>query len=258
MLKDKEFSNFVNRLNISEGDILYVASDITQILLYYKSKKITFNPNEFIDCLFSKIGEKGTLLFPTFNWGFCRGETFDYNNTSSETGSLSKIALKRSDFLRTKHPIYSFVVKGNDKEKLHQLDDKSGWGKNSIFAYFHEKKAKNLFIGIDYKNGFTFDHYFEEKVGVDYRYFKKFRSRYISKDGAEEYKTYEMYVRDLDLNIVTGIDEKLDDVLVKNLAYEKFFFKKIYFGLVDMGIAGDIMENDIKEKGGLIYAKKIT
>ena len=146
MLKDKNFCDFIDNLNITKGDILYVASDITQILLYYKSKKISFNPNEFIDYLYLKVGDEGTLLFPTFNWDFLRGKTFDYNNTPSMSGSLSKIALKRGDFLRTKHPIYSFAVKGKDKEQLFNLDDKSGWGKNSIFAYFHENSAKNLFI----------------------------------------------------------------------------------------------------------------
>ena len=43
---------------------------------------------------------------------------------------------------------------------------------DQILCLQYKSGAKNLFIGIDYKNGFTFDHYFEEKIGVDYRYFK--------------------------------------------------------------------------------------
>ena len=95
---------------------------------------------------------------------FCIGKEYDIRSDKSETGSLSKVALQRSDFRRTKHPIYSFAVSGKDREKLLSLDDQSGWGPNSLFAYFHKSGAKNLFIGIDYKNGFTFDHYFEEKI----------------------------------------------------------------------------------------------
>ena len=45
-------------------------------------------------------------------------------------------------------------------------------GDQILCRLFSQIWAKNLFIGIDYKNGFTFDHYFEEKIGVDYRYFK--------------------------------------------------------------------------------------
>ena len=189
---NKDFINFLDNLKINKGDILYIASDITRILLHHKRKEEKFYANDLIDYFLERVGSKGSLLFPTFNWGFCKGETFDYNKTPSETGSLSKIALLREDFLRTKHPIYSFVVKGKDQDYLYNLDDESGWGPKSLFAYFYENNAKNLFIGIDYKNGFTFDHYFEEKIGVDYRYFKYFEAKYINRQGKEQTKKYKM------------------------------------------------------------------
>ena len=66
-----------------------------------------------------------------------------------------------------------------------------------------------------------------------------------------------MYVRDLEKNIVTSISNKLDNVLKDKKAYLKSIFEGIYFGIVDMRIAGDVMENDIKNRGGLIFAKKI-
>lgn len=254
----EKFLNFLDRIDIKKNDVLYIASDITKILIYFKKINIKFDPNVIIDFFLKKIGDKGVLLFPTFNWSFCRGIEFDILNTPSETGSLSKLALKRKEFKRTKHPIYSFAVTGKDKEHLCNLDDESGWGKNSLFAYFHENNAKNLFIGINYKNGFTFDHYFEEKIGVDYRYFKYFEASYIDYDRKKSIKKYKMYVRDLDKNIVTSINPKLDNVLKKRGGYKKYFFEDIYFGLVDMKIAGDIMEEDIKSKGGLIFAEKIN
>jgi len=254
---NKDFINFLDNLKINKGDILYIASDITRILLHHKRKEEKFNANDLIDYFLERVGSKGSLLFPTFNWGFCKGETFDYNKTPSETGSLSKIALLREDFLRTKHPIYSFVVKGKDQDYLYNLDDESGWGPKSLFAYFYENNAKNLFIGIDYKNGFTFDHYFEEKIGVDYRYFKYFEAKYINRQGKEQTKKYTMYVRDLEKNIITSISDNMDLALNKMNAYTKLFYNDIYFGLVDMKIAGDIMEEDIRKQGGLIFAKKI-
>jgi hypothetical protein len=66
-----------------------------------------------------------------------------------------------------------------------------------------------------------------------------------------------MYVRDLEKNIVTSINTKLDKVLEDKKAYFKNMFEGIYFGIVNMKVAGDVMENDIKNKGGLIFAKKI-
>lgn len=254
---EKKFNNFLDTLDISQGDILYIASDITKILLYHKKHQIKFSPDDFLDYFINRLGPSGTLLLPAFTWEFCRGIEFDIRGVKSETGSLSKIALKRDDFKRTRHPIYSFAVNGKDQNFLIDLDDKSGWGPNSLFAYFHKNAAKNLFIGIDYKNGFTFDHYFEEKIGVDYRYFKYFEANYIDYDGSKSKKKYNMYVRDLEKNIVTSINPKLDKVLEDKKAYFKNMFEGIYFGIVDMKVAGDVMENDIKNKGGLIFAKKI-
>ena len=213
---DNNFKSFLDKIDINEGEILYIASDITKLLLHFRKYKKPFNPNELIEYFLNRIGKAGTL------------------------------------------PIYSFAVSGKDREKLISLDDQSGWGPNSLFAYFHKSGAKNLFIGIDYKNGFTFDHYFEEKIGVDYRYFKYFESDYIDYSGIKSRKKYKMYVRDLDKNIVTSISPKLNDELLKKKGYTKYHFENIYFGLVNMKIAGDVMENDIIKKGGLIFAKKIT
>ena len=254
---EKKFKNFLDNLDIYQGDILYIASDITKILLYHKKHKINFNPDDFLNYFINRVGPEGTLLLPAFTWDFCRGKDFDIRGVKSDTGSLSKIALKRDDFKRTRHPIYSFAVSGKDQNFLVDLDDESGWGSKSLFAYFHKNSAKNLFIGIDYKNGFTFDHYFEEKIGVDYRYFKYFEANYIDYDGSKSKKKYKMYVRDLEKNVETSVNVKMDKVLEEKKAYSKNIFEGIYFGIVDMKVAGDVMESDIKNKGGLILAKKI-
>ena len=60
-------------------------------------------------------------------------------------------------------------------------------GTKLIFAYFRNNSEK-FFVGIDYKLGFTFDHYFEEKVGVNYRYFKNFENFYIDHKGVKTKK----------------------------------------------------------------------
>ena len=44
----------------------------------------------------------------------------------------------------------------------------------------HKNEVKNFVIGINYKKALTIVHYCEEKVGVDYRYLKEFKSYYIN------------------------------------------------------------------------------
>ena len=57
-------------------------------------------------------------------------------------------------------------------------------------------------------------------------------------------------------DIITAIDKKLDAALIKNNAYEKINLNGIYFTLIDLHKAYELMVYDLKSKGGLIYAKK--
>ena len=251
------FENIIEQINIVSGDKLLVSSSILKLLMKLKKKNEKFNPNIIIDSLINKIGSSGTLMFPAFNWNFCKGKDFYYNKTLSMTGSLSNFALKRKDFKRTKNPIYSFAVTGKDKDYICNLNHTNCFGLNSPFGYLIKNHGKNLFIDIDYKEGFAFDHVAEETVGVDYRYFKNFSGFYIDKFKNKTRVNYRMYVRNLSLNVVTAIDKKLDEVLTKNNAYEKENSNGIRFILIDLYKAYELMLRDLKSRDGLIYAKKI-
>lgn len=260
MLEKKEnldLEDIFKGLDINSGDKVLISSDIVTFLLEFKKKNRKFDPNLIIDFLINKIGPNGTLMFPAFNWDFCEGKDFDYYKTPSQTGSLSNIALKRKDFKRTKNPIYSFVVTGKDTDHICNLQHKSCFSLDSPFGYLIKNHGKNLFIGIDYKYGFTFDHIAEETVGVDYRYFKDFSGFYVDKFNKKTKVNYKMYVRNLNLNVITAIDQKFDEVLIKNNAYRKKKSKGINLIMLDLNKTYKLMVEDLKSKDGLIYAKKI-
>ena len=173
-------------LGLKKGDIVYVASDILKLIILCKKKKIQFNQKIIINCLQDITGKNGTLLFPTYNWDFCKGKTYNIQKTKSKCGALSNYVLKRSDFKRTSHPIYSFAVSGKLKNFFCNLKNKDSWGVKSPFHYLYKKKSKNLFIGIDYKESFTMDHYFEQLTNVKYRYHKNFSANYIDENGIKK------------------------------------------------------------------------
>ena len=101
-------------LRLHKGDNVYVTSDVKQLLYDCMQHDDDTDLNLLIQGIIDIIGENATLVFPTFNWSFCKGEAYDHHKTPCKTGSLGKIALKRGDFERTKHPIYSFGVWGKD------------------------------------------------------------------------------------------------------------------------------------------------
>ena len=254
---NKYYQDILDKLDIKKNDFLFISSDITKLIIDFNKKKIKFEPNKFIDAIINRIGDGGTLIFPTYNWDFCKGVDFNYLKSPSKTGALSKIALSRSDFIRTHNPIYSFAVKGNYSKDILSLGHKSCFGKDSPFAFFANKNAKNIFIGIDYKLGFTMDHYAEELAGVDYRFFKKFSGNYIDKNNRIKKVTYKMYVRNLSLNVVTGISNNLDKEFIKNKCMIKIKIFSTNYTIINLKKASDIMIRSIRQKKGFIYPKSI-
>ena len=181
---------------LERGDRTLIASDITRMCLEIDHDDVRMALNRLIDLLKMKVGEDGTLLFPTYNWGFCKGLPFDYKKTRSKTGSLSQLALRRRDFTRTRHAIYSFAVWGKDTKELFDMNDRNSFVGDTPFSYFHRNGGK--MIALDATSFFTFLHYVEEKNQVPYRFLKAFHGKYIDENDQESERTYTMYVRYLD------------------------------------------------------------
>ena len=167
-------SDFVDKIPIDSGDTILFSSDVTRIGLWFHKNHEHLDLNAFLDLLVEKVGSDGTILFPTYNWDFCGGKTFDYKNTLSKTGTISQAALQHSGFRRTQHPIYSWAVSGKDKDFLCSLENTDSFGQDSPFNYLYEKHGKNIILDVSMQNSFTFVHYVEECVGVSYRYIKNF------------------------------------------------------------------------------------
>lgn len=185
---------------IQKGDILYVVSDIFLLTKIVREYGEVFDRERFLDTLMDVVGAEGTLMIPTFNWDFCEGIPFDYKKTRCKTGALGVAALNSKKYVRTKHPIYSFAVRGKRAMELYEMDPQNSFGEGSCFDFMYQNDAKALVIGLPAMKGLTFLHHAEQVVGVPFRYQKNFTGDYIDWEGKKSQKTYSMYVRDLDMN----------------------------------------------------------
>jgi len=228
------YTQIVDELPIQKGDIVYVVSDILELAKVCRDNGEAFDSESFIHSLQSAVGEDGTLLFPTFNWDFCKGVAFDYHKTIGKTGTLGNKALKMPGFKRTRHPMYSFAVWGKTQSDLLALDNHSGFGENSPFMYMFKNKAKALVIGLTASIGNTFLHYVEQMVGVDYRYDKDFSAPYIDESGNAKNQTYSMYVRDMDLDPKHTSFTAIDEVMSTLGICKDIKINKIPFHVVDL------------------------
>lgn len=196
----------LKRIGVSEGDTVYVASDITNLLFIAKTEagvRIKDRDNflnDFVNTLQELVGPEGTLLFPVFSWDFCRGKGFDIRSTKGEVGALNNWILeKRDDFKRTKHPMYSFMVWGKDAHTFLAMNNQDAWGDAGPFTYLRDHNGKQLFFDIQAHQGITFGHYVEQCADVPYRHPKYFFGDYTDKNGVTETRCYSMYVRDLEV-----------------------------------------------------------
>jgi len=239
-----KLKDMINCLGLQKGDKIWIASDMKRVLYNCIENGDDTDLNVFIDSIIDVIGETGTILIPTFNWDFCQGKTFDYYKTPCKTGILGKVALKRSDFKRTKHPIYSFAVWGADQEELCAKDYKSSFGIESPFTYCKEHNAKNIFIDVECQHSFTFVHYVEEMEGITYRYLKDFTAEYIDENGHSSTRTYSMNVRDLSEDIFITI-YPFEEEFVKAGASRRHIVNDIDIKVIDMGTVYPIIADDV-------------
>jgi aminoglycoside 3-N-acetyltransferase len=176
--------------NVKKGELLMVHSSYSSIKNYFKS------PNELLELLLDYLGPDGTLIIPTFNFTeWSNNHYFDIVETPSEMGVLTEIARSRKDGVRTKHPIYSFMVFGKMKDDFLKCNDKEAFGNQSVFSLFHKLNGNIMSIGLDYNSSFTLTHYVELNTDVGYRRVKDFSGIYVDQDRKPKLMTYSMLVR---------------------------------------------------------------
>lgn len=190
---------------IDKGDTVLLHSSLSGLLKKYRSKGIPISPNDILKSFIISTGENGTLIFPTFNFDFTKGKTFDILNTRSETGALSEAARLYPDSARTGHPLFSFVVIGYHRNIFEDLNNYSAFGKDSPFAKLLELNGKIAALDVAGENCMTFYHHVEEMENAPNRYHKIFRGKYIDKHGVQSEKEFNVYSRKIDEGVETDV-----------------------------------------------------
>lgn len=200
MLTSSALSSGFRSLGIESGDVMLVHSS------YKALGEVEGGPQTVIDALLATLGEAGTLIMPTFNFDFCKGQPWDVRSTPSRMGVLTELVRQDPRSCRVFHPIYSFAAIGGRQEAICGLRNKSSYGADSLFAKLLEWDARIMVIGLSYTDSMTFFHHVEEMEGVDYRYLKVFSGRVTGWDGNSYEDTFTMLVRDLDKGVITQVD----------------------------------------------------
>ena len=200
MLTFEQLVEGFRSLGVQEGDTLLVHSS-------YKSLgEVEGGPSTVIRALETALGPGGTLIMPTFNFDFNKGEPWDVRTTPSKMGILTEFVRKDPRARRVFHPFYSFAVLGEHAEMLGNLRYKSAYERNSVFGKLRDLDGKIMVIGLSYNDSMTFFHHIEQMEGVDYRFLKQFTGEVTDEHGNTYTDTFEMLVRDIDQGVKTMVD----------------------------------------------------
>jgi aminoglycoside N3'-acetyltransferase len=148
----------------------------------------------------------GTLIMPTFNFDFNKGQAWDVRSTPSKMGVLTEIVRQDPRAKRVFHPFYSFAILGRHADMLGGLRYKSAYERDSVFGKLRDLDGKIMVIGLSYNDSMTFFHHIEQMEGVDYRFLKQFTGQVTDADGNTYTDTFEMLVRDIDQGVLTMVD----------------------------------------------------
>lgn len=198
------YEKLIEEMEIGQGDIVDVASDMMNVLINCRRNNRKFDSNNFLDALKTAVGEEGTVMIRTFTWDFCHNVPFDIKKSPSRVGALGNFTMKRADFRRTKHPIYSWMVWGKYADVLCNMDNKSSFGEGTVFDFLYKNNAKQIMLGDANYVASTQIHHAEVIANVPYRKEKIFKGQYTDENGETSIREYGMNVRPLNGNVTNA------------------------------------------------------
>ncbi len=221
-MDDIDYYELIKAADVEAGMTIDVVVDLFDVTKHCMALGVNFNPDLFISALEDIVGPEGNILIRAFTWDWCHGKGYSSKRSVSRVGALGTVAMKRSEFKRTRHPIYNWMVWGKDREELCSIDNRDAFDGDSIFAW---AESNENYYQVNWGNpqldGLTVFHYIEEKVGISYRYIKDYTGEYENDLGQTLTKTYSMYVRDLNYQNIS--DTRVYNPLLLQLGIMKTY-----------------------------------
>ena len=203
----------LHQAGVEKGDIVLVHSDTTLAMRLAKAASWLDAAWFLQECFEEALGAQGTMIVPTFNYDFCKGKPYHYENSPSQVGLFSELVRKDVRAIRSFHPIYSFAAIGKHAQQILGDVGKSSFGKNSVFERLHQMGAKMVYFNVSMAFC-TFVHYVEQQLNCEYRFLKYFTGQ-VTRGDETWTDTYDFFVRYLNRDITVAL-EPLQQHLTQN------------------------------------------
>jgi aminoglycoside 3-N-acetyltransferase len=221
----------LRKLGVCEGDCIFINAGLRAL-----GRLVVPVASNTLDALFASfmkvIGKNGTLAVPTFNFGFCKGQPFDVQNTAGESmGQFSEYVRRREGSMRSPHPFQSVAAIGRHARQITAVQSRTAFSAGGSFDQLLTLQCKIVFFGTGFVE--TFVHVAEERGQVGYRFWKSFTADLIN-HGVRTTRTVDFYARDINLVPEPEIDnDKLGRYFLKNGTMRSEPLGSGYVSLVD-------------------------
>ena len=193
---EADLSACLTSLGIRAGDCVFIHASLKGV-----GKLETSDPDGMLHALLvrllSAVGETGTLVSPTFNFGFCEGQTFDRQNTpAAGMGAFAEYFRTYPGAIRSKHPFQCISAIGRQASRIANAEGRSAFSDGGPFDAMLALDCRILFFGVDFVE--TFVHVSEERAAVPYRFWKTFTSTYVD-EGVSRQLSVDFFARNLEI-----------------------------------------------------------
>lgn len=151
-------------------------------------------PDGLRDVILEILGAEGTLvMLSSTRQEFVETGIFNVKDSKSDVGALGESVRLHPEASRSRNPMVSFVAIGKRKEDYIKEYD-SLLDKDSPMIRLKENGGKILLYGIGYAKC-TMYHLSEERLEVDYNFYKQFTGKLIDWDGSSREVSQRYFVR---------------------------------------------------------------
>ena len=243
-------NKLIKNFNIRKGSNIYLGVDILMLakIVNLKSKDLKNFANLFINYMLSKIGKNGTIVVPVFNLDCVPQKKFNRKTSKGQSGMFGNLLLKKNYHLRTKHPMYSFLVFGKKSNKYLKINNSNATGNNSLWKNFNDDNFQLVTLGHHYVRSLTHVHYLENLVGVDYRFVKHFDVNYSDINGKKFKSNFSFYARELDMCEFSSITKKCDMLFFKKKIAKFFYLDGLICFKLNLKNASKVIIKSLKAK----------
>jgi aminoglycoside 3-N-acetyltransferase len=198
--------------------------DNVPVMIHSDIMKVGFPCSEFdadeagksYEKLFLEVFSNRSILIPTFCYDYCSTRIFDVNNDLGQVGFLSRHMVKHHSELRSKTPVFNFVILNNQGFSLEPA--RNAFGAGSIYEQFFSQRGYIILLGVGILRC-TPLMYVESKSDVIYRYEKEFPGKIINHE-KETKVDFSMPVRPLNPDVIEYSDILEVDLLKSGIMKE--------------------------------------